>query len=185
MTNKTLFVTAMTLVALPFWQVRASAKTPITVADEARATLQRVAVEATGLESKADEFDSNMRDNGLDSESQTVMLESLKERINTIGREIRMTDSERAALPLWERQAVDNTMRLLKDAAATTEKAIGYFNEDTSHTWANPEYRACLSRVWNDSDQMTKSLNSYLELAKIQNKEHRLDGNLGVAAGSN
>jgi hypothetical protein len=99
-----------------------------------------------------------------------------------MGKEFRTLDAEREALPSWEQQVVTETLPLLKDTAANTDSAIQYLNDNRPYLWGET-YRGYAERIWQDSEQMVKTLRTHLQLAKLHDKEQHLDNSLGIAGG--
>jgi hypothetical protein len=159
--------------------IRTAGKTP--VADEAKQTLEDLQMSATAVENQADELRTFIDNPHLSPESHIDKLIAMREEINRMGREMHILDTERGALPSWEQQAVDKTLPLLKDSAANTTSAIEYLNTNRTHLWGD-EYRGYADSVWQDSEQMAKTLKNYLKLAKLRQEEQPLENTLGQVA---
>jgi len=132
---------------------------------------------AVNLDSEADQFKMVADGYHYGKESHGEDLMAMKEEINRMGREIATLEREQDALPGWEQQVVIKTLPLLKDAAASTESAIKYLNQN-SYLWT-PEYRTYADRVCQDSEQMVKTLKAYLKMAELHHQERELEVDLG------
>ena len=185
MTRICFWATATVLMALPLSHAQASPRkvVAITVSDEGVQTLQDLQASAAKLANDADQFKMMVNNPDLDSQSQEPRLAALREEINAMGREMHKLEAERDDLALWEKQAIDQTLPLLKDSAANTENAIKYFNDNRPHLWTSAEYRNYAGQVWKDSEQMAKDLKNNLELAKLRGEEQHLNNSLGAAVG--
>jgi hypothetical protein len=169
--------------SLSLAQARVKTAGRITVADEAKRTLEDLQVSAASLENEADQLRMIVANPQLSPESHSHILMAMREEINRMGREIYNLDADREALPLWEQQAVNKALPLLKDTAANTENAIEYFNDNKDHLWAEA-YRGYADRLWQDSEQMAKTLTNYLKLAKLQGQEQHLEDSIGPVSGN-
>ena len=181
MTTKTFFVlSAMVFTVTPS---RAQARVRITIADEARRTLEDLRVSAAAIEHDADQLARFASDPQVSVESHSQNLMDIKEEINKMGREMAVLDAEHDALPEWEQQAVSKALPLLKDSAANAESALEYLNANKSHLWTET-YRGYADQVRQDSEQVAKTLTDYLKLARLEGQERRLQDNLGTAGGN-
>ena len=146
----------------------------------AKETLRDMQESATMAGDQASElitFSSNMR---VSPEAHLEKLMALKGELNRTGEEIKTLETERGSLEPWERQALDKAVPLLADAAANTEKAIEYFNDNKPELW-RPDYRAYAEHIWRDSEDAARELKTYLSYAQTRQREVRLEQNLGIS----
>jgi hypothetical protein len=66
---------------------------------------------------------------------------------------------------------------LLKEAAANTQSATEYFNENRNRLWT-PEYRSFAQKIWHDSDQIARTLSNYLKFEKVREQEQQLQSTI-------
>ena len=180
MTRINYLLAAAILIALPLSRVQAGT---ITVADEARIKIADLDAKAAALAVAADQFTTVIRNLQLDPSSHLEQLIAIREDANQMGREIATVNAEHEALPQWEQQTIARTLPLLKDTAANAEKAIRFFNANRTHLWAGVDYRHYAEQICKDSEQMRKELGDNLELARLQNKERHVKGNLDTESG--
>jgi hypothetical protein len=138
-------------------QASAKPASSVTVAQEAQDTLKEmkgIAATAAGEASRLEKLSEN---SVIDSEVHRDALWSLRRDVNTMGQEIAGLEARRESLEPWEREAVDKVLPLLKEAAASTQSAIEYYNENRNRLWS-PEYRALTEKISHDSDQIARTL---------------------------
>ena len=117
----------------------------------------------------------------LDPESHQPGLDVLKDNINKIGKDLKVLEAERGSLAAWEVQALDRIAPLMKDAADNAQNAIQTFNSDRSHLWAT-SYVDDTAKVAQEADKVSALIRDYRRLEKTQEKEQRIERDLGDAA---
>ncbi|MCC6392992.1 MAG: hypothetical protein IT167_20505 [Bryobacterales bacterium] len=172
------------LVCWSFPLAQASVGTPhtFTLADEAKQKLEHIQASAAFLQEEAGELIEAVQDPTMDAAGHQLILNTLKERVNEMGREIGILNAERKALPRWERNAIVRTIPLLKDTAAQTTHALDWFNRNKADLWASA-YDGYAYRLRDDSARMTQVLGDYLKLAKLHQEEHHVDKALRTPPG--
>jgi hypothetical protein len=176
MTKKSISITSAILITLSLPLAQAGIKMPgtITVADLARETLakktlKQVQGSAAAVADEADQL--RMIANSMSSpDSHLAKLTALKGEVNRMGQEISSLKAERESLAPWEQQAVDEVLPLLQATASNTESAIEYFNENR-YRLRTKAYRDYADRVWEDSEQIAVTLQSYLKYDKLRDQE--------------
>jgi septal ring factor EnvC (AmiA/AmiB activator) len=148
---------------------------------QAKESLKEVEQAAATAADEADQLRQIIYSVTSSPETHSAQLEALKDEINQMGREISDLEAERESLTPWEQRAIDQTLPLLHDAAANTENAIEYFNNNKTHLWTEA-YRGYADHVWQDSDQIAKSLKNYLKYAKVHDQERHLQESLRLGA---
>jgi DNA repair exonuclease SbcCD ATPase subunit len=161
----------------------APAHAGVTPAQEATKTISELQEQASKLADHSDELRQLIGNNQSSWQSQLLQLDTLKDEINRMGRELQALESERDSLSPWQVQAIDRAHPLLKEAATNTEQAIDYFNDNKGHLWT-PEYRGYIKSVWTDSDQISHTLKNSVTLAKTHDREQRLSHTADIAATS-
>ncbi|MCC6367729.1 MAG: hypothetical protein IT165_29755 [Bryobacterales bacterium] len=175
---------ATLLVSWSFCLAQAGVRTPhtFTLADETTQRLEHLQASAAFVQEEAGELIEAVQDPTMDAAGHQLILNTLKERINEMGREAGILNEERKDLPRWERNAIVRTIPLLKDAAAETTHALDWFNANKADLWA-PAYEGYAYRLRDDSTRMTQVLGDYLKLAKLHQEEHQVDNALRTPAG--
>lgn len=138
-----------------------------------RLMLEELRSVAANTADEADHLRMDANNSALSSDSHLSPLWTLKQDINTMGKEIATLEAERDTLQPWEQQAVDKVQPLLKEAATNAEEAIEYFNNNHNFLWS-PEYRGYAEKVKKDSAQIAKTLKNYLKYEKVQKEEEQL-----------
>ena len=164
MTKKSFSITSAILVTLSLSLAQGGVKTQ-TAAESAKDTLKQLRASAIKVENEAEELTVIIENPLMSAESHLDRLTAMKEDINRMGREIGSLEEERQALATWEREAVDKVLPLAQDAAANTQSAIEFFNNNRNDLWADG-YRDEAQHVRQDSEQIAKLLGSYLRDAK-------------------
>jgi hypothetical protein len=163
-------------------QIVAKTAGSVTVAQEARETLKELKGIAAKAAGQAEYLDHLSQFNAGDSSSHMIPLGELREEVNTMGKEIAGLEAMRDSLEPWEQEAVDKVLPLLKEAAANTQSAIHYYNENRRHLWS-PDYQAYTGKVEQDSNQIARTLENYLKYEEVREAEIQLQSTIG--AGSN
>jgi len=144
-----------------------------TLEQEATGTIRDLQGQASALANQADQLRMGISGNENSWDSQLWQLDAIKSDINAMGKELHTLQAERDSLTPWQREAIDRAQLLLKEAAANTNEAIDYFNGNRGHLWT-PEYRAYVSNVRKDSEQLSHDLKIDVNLAKVRDREQRL-----------
>lgn len=182
--NKISFSLTLTLVSLAIPASYASARDLRAISpSQAERTLKSVQDSASALQDDVDQLQNMIADPlQFGSDSQISYLERMRQKINKMGKQIRTLDSNLEALPPWQQQAITKVLPVLQNAAANTEKAIKYFNADKTYLWSS-DYRHYTDVVGQDSREMSKTLGSYLQLARLHQREQHLSGS-GALSGT-
>jgi hypothetical protein len=185
MTIKSFSILSAMAISLSLEPSQASAKTSgrITIAEEARQTLEDLRDSSAAIANEADQLGRFASDPRVSVESHSQRLMDIRDGINRMGREIAILDAEHEALPAWEQQAVLKALPLLKDCAANAESALEYLNTNKDHLWTEA-YRSYTDRILQDSEHTSKTLASYLKLAKLEGQERHLEDSLATTTGN-
>ena len=151
-------------------QARQDKSTTRTATAESRQTLKVLRFEAAALHKEADEFVATASNSSLSSESHLAALEAMKHDLNLMGGEISSLESQRETISVWEQQAVDKTLPLLKDTAANIENAIKFYNDNEPHLWVGQTYRDYADKIFSDSEQMERTLKNLVKLDRMHGK---------------
>jgi hypothetical protein len=109
-----------------------------------------------------------------DPEGQLERLDTIKEDVNKIGRELRLLQAEQGSLAEWQGQTIDEVLPLMREIAANTDQAIQTYNSNRNHLWATsfPEETA---RIFENAKRATELLDGQLKLAAVREQEQRLE----------
>src|SRR5205823_6556467 len=147
---------------------------------EAKETLKDIQESAAMAGDQAADLMTFSENSTVSSDSHLSRLMALKDELNRAGQELRTLQAERVSLEPWERQALDKTVPLLADAAANTQKAIEYFNDNKPELW-RPDYGVYVERIRRDSVDAARELKTYLSYAQTHEREERLEHSLGMS----
>ena len=114
----------------------------------------------------------------LSWETHSGYLNSLRDDINRMGRDLRSLDDRFDSLVPWQKQAVNKVEPMLKDAAANTGHAIDFLNEHRYELWSG-DYHGYITSLFDESRQIADTLKDYLKYAKAHNQEQQLKETLG------
>jgi hypothetical protein len=180
LTKKSISITSAMLItlSLPLAQAAGSPPYTVTVADMtremlAKKTLKQVQASAAAVAAEADQL-SMLANPAYSPLSHLIELTALKDDVNRMGQEIRSLKVERESLAPWEQQAVDEVLPLLQATAANTESAIECFNENSHHLWTKA-YRDYADHVFQDSEQISTTLKSYLKYDKLRDQQVQVE----------
>jgi len=181
MTVKSISITLASLIvfSLSTAQAARSKRGTGTTTSEARATLKDIDRQAFSVADEADHlslFSANM---AYSPEAHIEGLETVKDDVNRMVREINQLEAEHDVLAPWEQHAVDETLPLLNETAMKTQKAIEYFDANRNLLWTG-EYREDTNEIRKDSEQIAKTLKDYLKYEKVSNEEQQLKQNMGT-----
>ena len=181
MTTKILLIPAALLATASFSLLPGASTTAPDLAKETsdRASLAKLQASASSAERHADQLAQFLQNRNLTVEAHLGKLDAIKGEINKMGREAARLESDRASLPLLERQAVDKTLPLLQQAAVNLTNAYSFIRENRDQLWS-PAYRDYTNNVLQESGQVAKTLGDYLKYAKLQEREQQLQHNLAV-----
>jgi hypothetical protein len=179
--KRTLSVASATVITLGLSLGQAGARMHRTGNDDATKTLQEIETLAADAEDQADQLVHVSENPNLSPYAHMERLNAMKGDVNRMGRDLAALEAERDTLPKWEQEAVDQTEPLLKEAAKNTENAIEYLNENRTQLWT-PDYRSYASNIYDESNQIAKSLKGYLKSEKLR-EELRADGETGTVGG--
>ena len=142
------------LLAVPL--IAAQART-VTVADHAERTMKDIQESAYNVQNESETLKTFATNMEIDNQARAELLNSMRDRLNRMGKELALLEAERSQLSLWEQQALDQTEPLLKDAAVNTEQVVEYFNAHKSPVWIG-QYRDDTARISNDTQKVVSTL---------------------------
>lgn len=150
-----------------------TAVTDASRAKSAKAMLSDIRGLAKAASEHADILEAMDRNAKVQPDSHLAQLNAIKEEINKMGADAAALEAERDYLPSWQKQAVDGVMPALRDAAAKTSDAIGYFNDNRQHLWT-AEDTAFAHGIFTDTKQIASTLANFLKYEHVREQESRL-----------
>jgi hypothetical protein len=101
-------------------------------------------------------------------------LAGLQDAVQSMGQNVASLEANRSSLTEWQKAALDQVRPLLISAAARTSAQIAYFNQRT-HLWT-PGNRASVQQIAQDTKKIASTLNDYIELQSLREREARIAG---------
>ena len=108
-----------------------------------------------------------------DSEYQDDHLIALKNQVNSFGKELAAIEAERASLPQWQRDAVDQITPLMHEVAAEANQAIRTYNVDKGRLFAS-DYGADTKEISANAQKVSERLHNDIKLADTKAVEARV-----------
>jgi hypothetical protein len=131
---------------------------------EGKETLQDIEMSAATVADQAEQLVQYSLSNQLSAQSHLIMLTSIVEDVNRMGREMATLEAEHDSLPKWEQRTSDKALPLLQETAANTKKAVEFADQNRSRLWSE-DYRGYATAIWKDTEQMAKTIRDYLKYA--------------------
>ena len=122
-----------------------------------------------------------------DYQFQVFHLDHLKDQVNRVGQELAAIEAERASLPQWQRDAVDQITPLMHDVAAEANEAIKTYSVDQGRLFAS-DYGADTKDILVNAQKVSQSLHEDIKLADTKAAEARVAATVdkqSAAASSN
>lgn len=151
----------------------AEAKARLAAGTQSRETLREIEDNARRIANDAETIDALTRDEHPLSQGTLPYLESMRERINRAGRQLRALDAGRASLLPWEQRTLDQVVPLLADAARAETQAIEYWNANRIRPMG-AEFRDSLTRLESDTARAARIISDHFKLAAAQASEERM-----------
>lgn len=176
--NRTCFMAAAAVVLWTLTPGAASAKANTTAA-RAEVTLEEIGTRSADVAAIMDELSGESAQQ-LSRDSHAAGLDSVKEMINKIGRDLQTLDAERDSLAPWEVNALSQVLPLMRDAADHVSNAIKMLSSEPGHLWGT-SYSSDLSSARDDARKAEALIRDYVKLQGTQAKELRLEHELGAS----
>jgi hypothetical protein len=122
-----------------------------------------------------------------DYEFQDYHLAHLKDQVNRVGQELAAIEAERASLPEWQRDAVDQITPLMHEVAAEANAAIETYNVDQERLFAS-DYGVDTKDILVNAQKVSQRLHEDIKLADTKAAEARVAATVdkqSTAASSN
>ena len=101
-------------------------------------------------------------------------MQGLQDAVHDMGQDVANLEAYRSSLSEWQKAALDQVRPLLISAAARTSSEIVYFNQG-NHLWT-PGNRARVQQIAQDTKKIASTLNDYIELQSLREREARIAG---------
>jgi hypothetical protein len=136
---------------------------------------------AAELSRDADEMEALI---GTDVSWQThaVMLESVKEHVNQLGRIAAQLEQRRDSASQWQQQAIDRMLPVLKELAANTTAAINHLNENKARPLQISSYPQYLKENAEAAHNLADMISSFVKYGDSRAKVEKLEQKLEIAS---
>lgn len=175
----TLCLTLAAVVALPSLQ---AATRPANEENE-KQVLQDLRSRALAVRDDAETLRTYIEAARFPANSHARVLQTLREDVNRMAKDLVALDSERNSLPAWEKHAFQAILPLSEDTASNARQAIDYFNANKAHLWG-PEDLSFATRISADARRIANTAGDYLKYEKLRNEEAAIKMEISHAAAS-
>jgi len=141
---------------------------------EGRMLLSQIQDHASAISEEVEPLDMQTRVSEGGGWMESATLNEVREDVNTIGKDLNRLEELRTQLEPWEQQEIDRIAPLAVEIADATNDGIRTFNRNQNQTW-NTQLSAELTTLSNKADELRKSVNESLELAKLNKEIERLE----------
>lgn len=150
-----------------------SPESPAYLSGRASTLLAQIQAEGAGLRRNAETLGTFASSPQYSWQSHANYLDRVKGHINAVGeRTAELQRIRRAVLP-WQQQAITEVTSHAAQAAASTQAAILFLNENQSWLFVS-EYRDHLTTIADSSADMKRTVDKFLDYEKTQQKFQQL-----------
>lgn len=137
-------------------------------------------VEAAALAKDADEMEALTRSD-VSWQSHAIMLDRVKDDINTLAQTINKLNAMRDSASEWQRQAIDRAIPLMNDLATNTTAAINHLNENKLRPTSG-SYTEYLNENAETAHELSDMISSFVRYGKTRAKLDKLEQKLEIAS---
>jgi DNA repair exonuclease SbcCD ATPase subunit len=140
--------------------------------------LEDIKTQAADLQKDSDTLESFTR-NSVSWESHAEELESIKERINAIGKTIKQLENLRGSASPWQQEAIDRILPVARKLASNTQAAINHLNKNPKML-QDPQYQEYLKSNAEAAQRLSALVSDFVEYGKTKSKLETLERTLEV-----
>jgi hypothetical protein len=133
---------------------------------------------AADLRNVADHYASSARSSNLHIQSHRTGLNQVKERVNTLGRELNKLEALKAQGTPLQQMAITEARPHLEAVAGQTQIAIVMLNED-QRSHRSPEFRETVKDIQEHADNLYTQVDAITDYEKARNRVANLPGLAG------
>jgi hypothetical protein len=140
---------------------------------EATVLLNQIEHRAREIRNAIDPLNLRVRYNQVDVDTQSEVLNEVREHVNAMGRDLKRLEELRDSARPWQKQEIDRITPVATALAKDTESAIRLFDRSLSHAWATAlpdEYAA----VDHDARRIAQSVSRVEAVAKLKKEMDQL-----------
>lgn len=146
---------------------------------EASRLLSGIQADAAKAHDRAATIDAYALDGAVPWQFHANQLAALKHEVDDMGRKVcRLEQIRRVAAP-WQRKAIDDAAPSVRLIGDNVQDAINFLNEYQNNFW-DPGYRHNVSNVFKESGQLSQSVKSLEQYAKVHHEDLQLQGEMGL-----
>ena len=146
---------------------------------EASALLDGVASDAVQARDHAAKLESMMVDANVGWAAHAFELSQIRAEVNDMGSKLCRLETIRRVSAPWEQQAIRRAAPLIARMVANAEAAIQFMNGHQEDLF-QPGYRALGTNLYNESDNLARSVREFENYAKVHHEDMQLERTLGL-----
>jgi hypothetical protein len=150
---------------------------------EASRVLSGLQVDAAKAQYLADKLQTFSLDANVDWQLHANQLAALKREVDDMGRRLCRLEQIRPVAAPWQQKAIDDAASSVRLMADNVQDAINFLNEYHRNFW-EPAYRHNVSNVFRESGQLSQSVKSLEQFAKVHSEDLQLEKELSVGGKS-
>ena len=141
--------------------------------------LRQIQSRAYELNVQADALQSYTRGERIGWQTHAVRLNSVREHINAIGRDLQYLQSVQADSAEWQKVAIERMVPIAASVADRTEAAIRLLNDNRKHL-SLAEYKSHVQALSEDAELLKQSIDPFVELDKTLTKLEAVEDTLAM-----
>jgi hypothetical protein len=149
---------------------------------EASSLLREIRADAEQVQDQAELLRRYSLETSRTWESHADTLMAIRDKVNEMGSKLCRLETIRASALPWQREAIDRAAVMVREMAANTKQAIDFLNQNQDRFF-DPEYRQYAANLDQESTRLSQTIGEFEQLAKVRQRERRLDKELGYQAG--
>jgi hypothetical protein len=142
--------------------------------------LEDARAKAAVLSRDADEMEALTR-SAVSWQTHATMLDTMKEDVNALARDVERLTAARDKASPWQRQAIDRMLPMMRELAANTTAAINHLKEQPSRP-TSASYTEYLHQNAETSRELSDMISSFVQYGQTRAKLQRLEQRLEVAS---
>ncbi len=150
---------------------------------EAARLLNGIQVDAAKAHDRAANLDAYALDSAVSWQFHANQLATLKSVVDDMGRKLCRLEQIRRVTTPWQRKAIGDAAVSVRLMADNVQDAINFLNEYQNNFW-EPGYRDNVSNVFRESGQLSQSVKTLEQYAKVHGEDLHLENELGVGSNS-
>lgn len=117
---------------------------------------------------------------GLQAQSHAVVLNQIKDHVNTVGRQLAQLEENSAAASPWQKTAIERIRPLLQELASNTTNVINRLNQHPNQltTGAYKDYVEANADL---AAQLSEMIADFVDYGKTKNRFERLADKLEIS----